>query len=396
MVAGRCVAAPGEVVVTGARADAGLATNATAFVVAAKFVGGGPGLPGMWVQAGDPCPLAVVGVYRPRDPTDPYWGRSRRGPGPGRAPSRCSPTGARSPPATTSRRPRRSSPTRSRTRSAWTGSTRCAPRSPPPGSGPGAGCSPAPTSTASSPPSTATARTVALIPRTAAVPLLALCWFVLFLAIANTAQARRTELGMVKLRGVSTGRPVGHHGGPEPHPGAGRWGRRLPGRAPGRLGVRAGRLRPGVTVPLTIRALAVRGRRAGRRGAWRRRSPLAGICAATRDRPAAPGAVPGRRLGRPRAGRPARRRGGRGRGPAARRGSDRRAAPSGVALLAPALGLLALGLASGARARSDRRLGRCPGCPHWTDRVRRWPPCTSAGGTPAPGWSRSWWWRSGC
>jgi putative ABC transport system permease protein len=48
-------------------------------------------------------------------------------------------------------------------------------------------------------------RTVGLVAGVAAVPLVALCWYVLFLAIAYTAQARRTELGMVKLRGVSSG-----------------------------------------------------------------------------------------------------------------------------------------------------------------------------------------------
>ena len=70
-------------------------------------------------------------------------------------------------------------------------------------SGPGAASTPAPTSRLL----TSIERdrhTVGLVPASAAVPLLALCWFVLFLAIAYTAQARRHELGIVKLRGVST------------------------------------------------------------------------------------------------------------------------------------------------------------------------------------------------
>jgi len=199
MLSGRCVAAPGEVVVTAGRP---LALNATAFVVAAKFVGGGPGLPGAWATAGDPCPLAVVGVYRPRDPADPYWGRSS---------ADMAHSGAE--PVLADRQTIATCDHEQETQEVVTYAE------------PGTfaldrldevRAAVVATKERARGRVTATSdietllgridrdrRTVALIPRTAAVPLLALCWFVLFLAIANTTQARRTELGMIKLRGVS-------------------------------------------------------------------------------------------------------------------------------------------------------------------------------------------------
>src|SRR5688572_2815676 len=45
---------------------------------------------------------------------------------------------------------------------------------------------------------------VAEIVPIAAVPLVLLCWFVLFLAVAAAAQRRRHELGLLALRGVRT------------------------------------------------------------------------------------------------------------------------------------------------------------------------------------------------
>lgn len=47
-------------------------------------------------------------------------------------------------------------------------------------------------------------RRVALGPAVAGAPLVLLCWFVIFLAVTQTAQARRPELALLKLRGTST------------------------------------------------------------------------------------------------------------------------------------------------------------------------------------------------
>jgi hypothetical protein len=47
-------------------------------------------------------------------------------------------------------------------------------------------------------------RRVAVGPAVAGAPLVVLCWFVIFLAVAQTAQARRPELALLKLRGTST------------------------------------------------------------------------------------------------------------------------------------------------------------------------------------------------
>ncbi len=43
---------------------------------------------------------------------------------------------------------------------------------------------------------------VAIGPTVAGIPLVVLCWFVIFLAVAQTAQARRPELALLKLRGT--------------------------------------------------------------------------------------------------------------------------------------------------------------------------------------------------
>ncbi len=45
-------------------------------------------------------------------------------------------------------------------------------------------------------------RQAAIGPAVAGVPLVVLCWFVIFLAVAQTAQARRPELALLKLRGT--------------------------------------------------------------------------------------------------------------------------------------------------------------------------------------------------
>jgi hypothetical protein len=128
-------------------------------------------------------------------------------------------------------------------RSTWTASRDPVGRAGHHGAGPGAASTPAPTSRTCSTASSATGTRVGLVPASAAVPLLALCWFVLFLAIAYTAQARRHELGIVKLRGVSTRDQWSLAAAESLTPVVGGGGRRLPARAPGRVAVRAGGLR---------------------------------------------------------------------------------------------------------------------------------------------------------
>jgi len=198
IVTGRCVGAPGEVIVSAGRS---LAPNATAYVTNARFVSGGRGLPGFWIPVGETCRLAVVGVYRPADATDPYWGHANFST-PGREPvytdrrtvATCDHeaenqdvvayplagafdvdhiAATRSDVRATMERARGRVNASSDIENLLKGIER-------------------------------DRHTVGLVPASAAVPLLALCWFVLFLAIAYTAQARRHELGIVKLRGVST------------------------------------------------------------------------------------------------------------------------------------------------------------------------------------------------
>jgi len=205
VITGRCVAAPGEVLVSEARAKAaGLATNATVAMTPATFVSGGNGLPGFWVPDGPACALAVVGIYRPRAPTEPYWGR---------AGADFATVGAE--PVLTDRRTVASCVHNTEQQEvvayplpgtltvdqvaavrAAVQSTMDQARGRVPVSSNIAGLLATIESDRAA---------VARVPTTAAVPLLALCWFVLFLAIAYTAQSRRRELGIVKLRGVSSG-----------------------------------------------------------------------------------------------------------------------------------------------------------------------------------------------
>ncbi len=200
LVAGRCVAGPGEALVSEGR---GYAVSATTWVTFGKLEGAGPGIPGVWVPSGTPCQLAVVGVYR-ADPTDPYWGLSsgdmeqpgaepvladRRTVGACDHEAEAQEVVAYPRPGTLDvddldglRDAVAATLTEGRGRiqlgSDINGLLSHIERD---------------------------RAAVALVPASAAVPLLALCWFVLFLAIAYTAQSRRRELGIVKLRGVSSG-----------------------------------------------------------------------------------------------------------------------------------------------------------------------------------------------
>jgi hypothetical protein len=73
MVSGRCLAGPLEVVLGEDTAKrAGLRPGDTTIVQAARYVEGRGLLPD-----GEPAPLTVVGVYRPRDPAEAYWAGQR-------------------------------------------------------------------------------------------------------------------------------------------------------------------------------------------------------------------------------------------------------------------------------------------------------------------------------
>lgn len=73
MVAGRCLMAAGETVIGESTAKRlGLAPGATITIAAATYSEQAR----RWVPAGPPAQLAVVGVYQPLDVADVYWGRT--------------------------------------------------------------------------------------------------------------------------------------------------------------------------------------------------------------------------------------------------------------------------------------------------------------------------------
>ncbi len=204
MIAGRCVSARGEAIVSEARVGRGLGVGATAFTTPARHRPGGLGEPDFYVADAGSARVAVVGVYRAIDPTDPYWGESGedlRRPGfepvlVDRATLAASDHAEESqsvvayPLAGTFGVDRLDS-----VRQTLAQTTQAA----------------LPNLTVASGIESLLERieqdrrTVAAVPMLAALPLVTLCWFVLFLAIANTVQARRAELGIVKLRGLSWG-----------------------------------------------------------------------------------------------------------------------------------------------------------------------------------------------
>ncbi|HEX6872616.1 MAG TPA: ABC transporter permease, partial [Micromonosporaceae bacterium] len=202
ITSGRCVLAAGEVLVSADLASRGLPVNATAAVTALRYVPGIPGDPGIWVPAGRPCRLAVVGVYRPIDAADPYWGR----------PSAAL-TAESSLRLLTSRRAVAACDHVQETQEAIAvplPGTFAADRVDQVREAVEATIERAPgdivVSSAVGALLSAIDRDrdlVSRVPTGAAVPFVALCWFVLFLAIAHTAAARRRELGAVKIRGVT-------------------------------------------------------------------------------------------------------------------------------------------------------------------------------------------------
>ena len=201
IVAGRCVAAPGEVIVSAGRS---LATQRDRVRGQRPVRQRRPGR----ARLLDPGRRAVPagrgrGLPAAPTPTDPYWGATPTSAPPGAEPvytdrrtrghlrPRGGEPGGRGLPAArhVRRGPHRRHPVG---------------RAGHHGAGPGPGQRQLRHREPAHHASSATGTRSALVPASAAVPLLALCWFVLFLAIAYTAQARRHELGIVKLRGVST------------------------------------------------------------------------------------------------------------------------------------------------------------------------------------------------
>ncbi|HEX8626646.1 MAG TPA: ABC transporter permease [Catenuloplanes sp.] len=212
IVAGRCLMGPAETVVGEATAARlGLSPGATTTVSWAQY----DEVRQRFVAAGAPAVLSVVGVYRPRDPGDLYWGRSRFfGPG--------VPDAAREPlfvnrqsadvvehsidertveamPEADTLGPDRLSELRAHLAQVETNVRGTA------GSGNGGNGSYAALDNRLGPlldrldRARAVARQVVPL---AVVPLVALCWFVIFLAVAYGTTARRPELALLALRGL--------------------------------------------------------------------------------------------------------------------------------------------------------------------------------------------------
>jgi putative ABC transport system permease protein len=204
IVSGRCFAAPGEVVVGDKTAKIIGATVGQA--LPAKMVVGHP--TEGYMTVGDPVLLTVVGLYTPLDQNDEYWGFQQY----------FVPNGydrLTEEPVLTNRLTVENTPRNEERQSVDAVA------------GPGA-------ITATSVPAVRTRVNEALaslklleansttdipalldridrsrvmvaeIVPIAAVPLVLLCWFVLFLAVAAAAQRRRHELGLLALRGVRT------------------------------------------------------------------------------------------------------------------------------------------------------------------------------------------------
>ncbi|WP_326562914.1 FtsX-like permease family protein [Micromonospora sp. NBC_01796] len=209
LVRGRCAVANSELLIgesTGTRR--GLVPGAEVTVVACMF----DPIRNRYVPIAQPATLVVVGVYRPTDPEEVYWGRSGYfvpgAPDTAREPVFVTRSGLDVIPHPTDLRQVDSIP----------GPDALTPDRLPAlraeyeelkddlgGSAGGAGYA---TMLADLPDlldriedSRGLARQVVPV---AAVPLVALCWFVIFLAVAFGTAARRHELGLVALRGIRT------------------------------------------------------------------------------------------------------------------------------------------------------------------------------------------------
>jgi putative ABC transport system permease protein len=204
--AGRCPAGPGEVVV-GPRTAAkhSLHPGSDLYLQAMIYIPPSVNDIGHWVPVGRPAALSVVGVYRPAEPGSLFWTSS----------ASTIPLDVREP--VLADRPTTAAVDHPSERQ----SVLAYPRSGtfPPDSlaavRAGVTSSLAASTAAGINPVTSIPRLLdridadrkqaAVTPTIAAVPLILLCCFVILLAAANTAQARRLELGMLKLRGSTAG-----------------------------------------------------------------------------------------------------------------------------------------------------------------------------------------------
>lgn len=212
MVAGRCLMGPAETVVGEATAARlGLSPGATITVGWAQYDESRQ----EFVAGGTPAVLGVVGVYRPQDPTELYWGRSRffatGVPDAAREPlfvNRQSVDGVEhsidertveAMPESDTLGPDQLSALRARLAQVETNVRGTA------GNGNGGNGSYAVLDNRLGPlldrldRARAVARQVVPL---AVVPLVALCWFVIFLAVAYGTTARRPELALLALRGL--------------------------------------------------------------------------------------------------------------------------------------------------------------------------------------------------
>jgi putative ABC transport system permease protein len=200
LVAGRCAAGPGEVVVgAGFAARQKLTVGGPMYVQSMTIVSPPSDPVDVWAPSGRVSTLTVVGVYRLADPSEVYWtGLVLRG-GESLFVDRDTNTAL-------------DHPTERQTVLAYPG-----PRLATPDAlithrdEVSAGIERL--SAAGSTPITAISklferidadrRQVTATPDSSALPLIVLCCFVVFLAATSTAQARRVELGMLKLRGAT-------------------------------------------------------------------------------------------------------------------------------------------------------------------------------------------------
>ena len=199
IAAGRCVASPGEILV-GERQAARLGVvPGQPLIVQAKSL-----MPdGAFSIAGEPATLSVVGIYRARDDADLFWGNLTGAMVDGRPPQRllvdritfaaidhpiefqsvvayAQPGTLHADRLAALRADLRSATTRLRA----------------------AGINPITAMGQLLDRVERDRRQATTTPTVAAVPLILLCCFVVFLAAASTVQARRVELGMLKLRGA--------------------------------------------------------------------------------------------------------------------------------------------------------------------------------------------------
>ncbi|MEV4626264.1 FtsX-like permease family protein [Micromonospora sp. NPDC049523] len=209
LVRGRCAVANSEVLVgESTAARRGLAPGTEVTVVACTF----DTIQNRYVPVGDPVTLVVVGVYRPVDPAELYWGRSAHfvpgTPDTVREPLFVTRSGLDVIPHPSDLRQVDSIPGPGALTPDRLPALRAEFEELKDDLGGGAGTGGYAMVLADLPDlldriedSRGLARQVVPV---AAVPLVALCWFVIFLAVAFGTAARRHELGLVALRGIRT------------------------------------------------------------------------------------------------------------------------------------------------------------------------------------------------